>query len=130
MTPGDQTLKCADCGADFPFTEKEQQFFQEKGFAHPPKRCSECRQKRRAQGGGGGGGRRSFGGGGGGGGGGRRFGGGGGGGGGFGGAPRADRPKYTVTCNACGQEASVPFEPIAGRAVYCQNCYRDRKGAH
>lgn len=119
MTPGEQILKCADCGADFPFTEKEQAFFQEKGFTHPPKRCPECRQKRRADGGGGGGRR-----GGGGGGGMRRGGGGGGGGGGF----RADRPKYTVVCNACGQEASVPFEPIPGRAVYCPTCYKDRKG--
>ena len=117
MTPGEQILKCADCGADFPFTEKEQAFFQEKGFAHPPKRCPECRQKRRTEGGprrggpyGGGGPRRS-----------------GGGGGGMGG-PRPDRPKYTIVCNSCGQEATVPFEPIPGRAVYCQNCYKDRKG--
>lgn len=47
------------------------------------------------------------------------------------GPPRdgGDRPKYTIVCNACGQEATVPFEPIPGRAIFCPNCYKDRKGA-
>lgn len=136
MTP-DQTLKCEDCGTDFLFTEKEQQFFQEKGFSNIPKRCQACRSKRRNQnnrrrpgggggGFGGGGGRMGGGGGRGGGGGGMRRGGGGGGPRGGGGG--ADRPKYTIVCNACGQEATVPFEPIPGRAIYCPNCYKDRKG--
>lgn len=117
---GDQTLKCADCGSDFSFTAEEQAFFQEKGYTNPPKRCATCRQKRRNQGGGrgrsgGGGGRRGGGG----------FRGGSGGGGSRGGG---DKPRFTIVCNACGQEASVPFEPIQGRAVFCQSCYRERKG--
>jgi len=50
----DQTLTCKDCGDDFEFTEKEHDFFKEKGF-DPPKRCKPCRdaakKARQSQGG-------------------------------------------------------------------------------
>ncbi|HKB17101.1 MAG TPA: CxxC-x17-CxxC domain-containing protein [Planctomycetota bacterium] len=135
----EQSLTCSDCQKTFAFTDQEQAFFQERGFA-PPKRCPECRKARRARQG------REGGGGGGGGGGGFRPGGkprghgpprGGGGGfsredrGGGWHSPRPARPstdKFRIVCDGCGQEASVPFEPAAGRPVYCQACYRDRKG--
>ncbi len=39
----DQTLTCKDCGNDFEFTQKDQDFFKEKGF-DPPKRCKPCRE--------------------------------------------------------------------------------------
>ncbi|MCI0587708.1 MAG: zinc-ribbon domain-containing protein, partial [Planctomycetes bacterium] len=51
----EQSLTCSDCQKTFAFTEQEQAFFQERGFA-PPKRCPECRKARRARQGGGGGG--------------------------------------------------------------------------
>jgi len=38
----DLTLTCKDCGAKFAFTEKDQEFFKEKGY-EPPKRCKPCR---------------------------------------------------------------------------------------
>jgi hypothetical protein len=38
----DKTLKCKDCNADFVFSEKDQKFFESKGF-EPPKRCKPCR---------------------------------------------------------------------------------------
>jgi hypothetical protein len=44
----DQTLSCRDCKASFVFTEREQQFFQEKGF-NPPVRCPECRKRRKTE---------------------------------------------------------------------------------
>ena len=47
----DKSLTCKDCGTEFIFTEREQQFFAEKGFANQPQRCRECRQARRASGG-------------------------------------------------------------------------------
>ncbi len=47
----DKILSCKDCGNEFIFTEREQVFFAEKGFANQPLRCRECRQARRAQGG-------------------------------------------------------------------------------
>lgn len=44
--PQDLLLKCADCGRDFPWTGREQEFFRERDFP-PPKRCKECRQANR-----------------------------------------------------------------------------------
>jgi hypothetical protein len=45
----DKTLKCfeAGCGVSFTFTEGEQTFYAEKGFAEP-RRCQDCRAKRKA----------------------------------------------------------------------------------
>ncbi len=45
----DKTLKCQDCGADFVFTAGEQEFYAEKGFNNEPKRCKECRDKKKAE---------------------------------------------------------------------------------
>ncbi len=43
----DKTLQCADCGAEFVFTAKEQEFYASKGFVNEPKRCPTCRQSRK-----------------------------------------------------------------------------------
>lgn len=98
----DKTLVCFDCGINYTFGAEEQQAFLAKGHTHPPKRCPACRAKRAA--------RRperpidrdkistpSF-------------------------SP-ASRQMYTVTCSVCGKETRVPFEPRAGRPVYCSDCY-------
>ena len=45
----DQTLTCVDCGREFIWTAGEQEFFHEKGFTTPPKRCQDCRQAKTAQ---------------------------------------------------------------------------------
>jgi len=45
----DITLTCKDCGAEFVFTEGEQQFYAEKGFENQPLRCPECRRARKAR---------------------------------------------------------------------------------
>lgn len=42
----DKKIKCQDCGEDFIFTERDQIFYQEKGF-EPPKRCKLCRNARK-----------------------------------------------------------------------------------
>ena len=44
----DKTLVCKVCGADFVFTEGEQQFYAEKGFDNEPQRCPDCRKARKA----------------------------------------------------------------------------------
>ncbi|MGA2527513.1 MAG: CxxC-x17-CxxC domain-containing protein [Smithellaceae bacterium] len=31
---------------------------------------------------------------------------------------------FSVKCATCGKDAQVPFEPRAGRPVYCSDCYR------
>ena len=43
----DEKLVCEDCGVEFVFTVGEQEFYAEKGLVNKPKRCHECRQKRR-----------------------------------------------------------------------------------
>jgi len=48
----DQTLTCVDCGEEFTWSAGEQEFFHEKGFTNPPKRCKQCRQAKKEQRGG------------------------------------------------------------------------------
>ncbi len=43
-------------------------------------------------------------------------------------APRPERPKFDITCAECNVAAQVPFKPIEGRQVFCQECYRARRG--
>ena len=44
----DKKLVCQDCGKEFIFTAGEQAFYKEKGLDNEPKRCKECRDKRKA----------------------------------------------------------------------------------
>jgi hypothetical protein len=39
-------ITCAECGETFPFTEREQDYYRERGLSHP-KRCKPCRDARR-----------------------------------------------------------------------------------
>ena len=43
----EEKLICDDCGCEFVFTIGEQEFYAEKGLVNKPKRCTECRKKRR-----------------------------------------------------------------------------------
>ena len=45
----DKVIKCIDCGTEFTFTAREQAFYHEKGFDNEPKRCKECREKKKAR---------------------------------------------------------------------------------
>lgn len=45
----DETLKCRDCGADFLFTARDQEFFAEKGFTNKPVRCKSCRMAKKGE---------------------------------------------------------------------------------
>ena len=102
----DQNLVCSECGNDFLFSERDQEFFAQKGYSQP-KRCPSCRAKRNAGGDsrGGNGMRRG---------------------------PRsggfASKPRTEVICSACGTQTTVPFEPRSGEPVYCSACYKSRKG--
>ena len=44
----DQQLQCIDCNTSFVFTVSEQEFFKLQNFT-PPKRCKNCRMKRKAE---------------------------------------------------------------------------------
>jgi hypothetical protein len=45
--PEDFDLACVDCGGSFPFTGKDQVFFQKQGWAEPS-RCSHCRTAKKS----------------------------------------------------------------------------------
>lgn len=49
MSFQDKSLQCSDCGAFFTFSAKDQEFFKSKGFSNEPKRCSSCRQAKKAE---------------------------------------------------------------------------------
>ena len=43
----DKTLVCKECGEEFVFTAREQEFYESKGFVNAPQRCKPCRDKRK-----------------------------------------------------------------------------------
>ncbi len=46
-------------------------------------------------------------------------------------APRpegAERVMYTAVCAECGGEAKIPFEPKTDRPIYCEACFKARRG--
>ena len=90
----DLDITCAECGETFPFTEREQDYYRERGLSHP-KRCKPCRDSRR----------QSFGG--------AKQGSGGG----------SDRERFEIVCDQCGKPDTVPFKPQTGRPILCSNCF-------
>jgi CxxC-x17-CxxC domain-containing protein len=38
------------------------------------------------------------------------------------------RERTTVTCDSCGVETTVPFQPRSGRPVYCDECFAKMRG--
>jgi CxxC-x17-CxxC domain-containing protein len=121
----DRTLTCVECRQPFAFTARDQEFHASKGFTNEPKRCRNCRQARKVQRGELPAETRQP-------------------------SQRAGRPErprsaassahdagavaavsevdegprsYTTTCNACGGEAVLNFEPTGNRAVLCSSCY-------
>ena len=101
MSFEDKTLECSDCGNEFTFSVEEQEFFQSKGYTNEPKRCTECRNARKANRFGNSGnsyGNSSYG-------------------------NSSPRQMFPVVCSDCGKETEVPFEPSQGRPVYCRDCF-------
>lgn len=130
----DRTIACLDCGQEFTFTAGEQEFYAQRGFTEPPKRCPSCRAIRKSQ--------RSRS---------SSYDGGGQGGGdwssssydsGYGGASyagasagygggeyreRRPREMFEAVCADCGKTASVPFRPSGVKPVYCSDCFQNRR---
>jgi CxxC-x17-CxxC domain-containing protein len=120
----DKNLVCADCGQEFVFTARDQEFYAGRGFTEP-RRCPSCRAAKKAQresggsyGGSYSGGYSS---------GGSYSSGGGYSGGGYG-SSRGPREMFTATCSSCGREAQLPFRPTNGKPVYCSDCFRTVRG--
>ncbi len=97
----DKVLKCRDCGVDFEFTAREQEFYAEKGFQNEPGRCPTCRSARKQRGNFGGGSNQGQGG---------------------------ERQMYPAVCAECGCETQVPFAPRSDRPVYCRDCFQKTRG--
>lgn len=96
----DKTLNCKDCGKDFVFSAREQEFYAEKGFEQEPGRCPECRKARKQQRGGNNRGRNGR------------------------GNNNGDRRQmFKTICSECGVETTVPFKPSGDRPVYCRDCF-------
>ena len=112
LSYADKTLTCRDCRTEFVFTAGEQEFYAQKGFTNQPTRCPDCRRAAKAAREGGSGGYRSSG-------------GGGGGGGSYG--SRGDRVMYPATCDQCGKQTEVPFQPSGNKPVYCSDCFRGQR---
>lgn len=122
-TMSDRTLTCRDCGNEFVFTAGEQDFYTSRGFSEP-QRCPQCRNARKQQrnnnsGGYGSdsgyssssydndGGYRSD----------------------RGGYNNAPRQMHDAVCSECGKQTQVPFEPTAGKPVYCRECFQARRSS-
>lgn len=102
MSFQDKTLICEECNNEFIFSVKDQEFFAEKGFTNEPKRCIECRVRRRRD-------RKSSQ---------------------DGGQRRDERRLYEIICDQCGEKAEVPFKPSGTRPVYCRKCFLQRGNGH
>ncbi|HSW35440.1 MAG TPA: CxxC-x17-CxxC domain-containing protein [Candidatus Limnocylindrales bacterium] len=98
-----KSIDCFDCGVNFNFSVEEQQDYQSKGYVHAPKRCPSCREARKSRQMN----NRSF----------------------NNQQPvfQGERRLYSATCAQCSKETQVPFEPKAGRPVYCRECYHSIK---
>ncbi|UCD26938.1 MAG: hypothetical protein JSV75_02115 [Candidatus Bathyarchaeota archaeon] len=35
----------------------------------------------------------------------------------------SQKTMFEIKCTTCGNSATIPFKPTAGRPVYCRNCY-------
>ncbi len=49
MSFQDKSIQCFDCGATFTHSVEDQEFYQSKGYTNEPKRCPDCRQKRKSE---------------------------------------------------------------------------------
>lgn len=102
----DRMVRCVDCGAEFEFTGREQQFYEEKGW-NQPRRCKNCRAKRKPAAGAHSQhdsteneGETTI---------------------------IAAPAKFKVNCSSCGMETIVPFKPDPNRPVYCRSCFGKAK---
>lgn len=94
----DKTIVCSDCGQEFVHSAEDQARYVERGLTNEPKRCRDCRQKRKASSG-----RPSR------------------------GSDGPPRESFKVICAECGVETTVPFKPAEDRPVYCRDCYRTKR---
>jgi CxxC-x17-CxxC domain-containing protein len=49
MSFEDRSLECSDCGITFTHSAEDQEFYQSKGYTNDPKRCPDCRRKKKLE---------------------------------------------------------------------------------
>ena len=47
MVYTDETLVCKECGQEFTFTARDQEFYAKQGYENKPQRCKACRDNRK-----------------------------------------------------------------------------------
>lgn len=43
-------------------------------------------------------------------------------------AKQQNQMSYPITCNNCGKQDTVPFEPKGDRPVLCKDCFKNSRG--
>ena len=95
----DRELRCVSCGQAFVWTAGEQVYFADKHLPNEPRHCRACSRSRRGT---------AL----------------------VVAAPRSSaRITSAATCSQCGRPTTVPFQPSAGRPVFCRTCYKRRRTA-
>jgi CxxC-x17-CxxC domain-containing protein len=98
----DKSLQCYDCGKEFIFTAQEQEQFESMGYTNSPRRCTACRQERKAK-------QtnrpvssnRNY----------NSY------------DEKPRRQMFPAICSECKKETQVPFKPGQDKPVYCGICY-------
>ncbi len=49
MSFEDKSLECSDCGVTFTHSAEDQELYQSRGYTNEPKRCPDCRLKRKSE---------------------------------------------------------------------------------
>jgi len=47
----------------------------------------------------------------------------------FGGRDSGNRTMHSATCDECGNDCEVPFEPSGDKPIYCSNCFGKNKNS-
>ena len=47
MEKQDEKIICKDCGKEFFFTVRDQEFYEKMGFTNKPARCKDCRNAKK-----------------------------------------------------------------------------------
>ena len=42
----------------------------------------------------------------------------------FRGKESSERASFQATCDKCGKQCTLPFNPTSGKPVYCRECFR------
>ena len=89
----DRVIPCINCGKEFIFSGRDQQYYEQKGFKNAPKRCRECRALLKRE---------------------RQF---------VPDDNGGKTELFKATCADCGGPAYVPFNPTGVKPVYCKDCF-------